>query len=178
MTPKAVVGRSFGAIYVPIDSVFEHPLNYREHDEGAIAHSIEHLGAGEAWRALVVQESSGYVIVGNGQLKAHRLRCDAEVPVLFRNVDDDMALAILLADNWTASRGRNMPAELLAVMRELQDERELFEATGADADDLEALEKEVRDLGEPLDLGPKKKAKPAEVQCPNCGETFKPKGKR
>lgn len=172
-----ITGKSFGAIYVPIDTVTEHPANYREHDEGAIAHSMAHFGG--AWRALVVQESTGYVIVGNGQLKAHRLAGDTEVPVLFKNVDDETALAILLADNWIAGRGRNMPAELLEVMQALAEERELFEATGADADDVEALAKEVADLDEPLDIGGKRKARKkaaVEIECPHCGERFVPKG--
>jgi ParB-like chromosome segregation protein Spo0J len=170
-----MLGRSFGAVYVPIDSVREHPRNFREHDEGIIAHSITELGRGEAWRALVVQKSTGYVLVGNGQLKAHRLRGDAEVPVLYRDVDDDLALAILLADNWIPRRGRDMPSELLDVMRELQTERMLFEAAGADDDDVEALAQEVADLDSPLDLGaskPSRAKRPIRALCPECGHEF------
>jgi ParB-like chromosome segregation protein Spo0J len=170
-----IVGRTFGAIYVPIESVQEHPENYREHDEGLIAESITRLGSGEAWRALVVQGSTGYVLVGNGQLKAHRLRGDREVPVLYRDLDDATARAVMLADNWIPTHGRDLAPELLALMRELQDERELFEATGADADDLAALEREVADLDTPLDLGASqssRKARLVKAVCPECGHKF------
>lgn len=153
------------------DSLTEHPENFREHDVGAIAHSIERWGV---WRALVAQKSTRYVLVGSGELKALRALGESTVPVRWLDVDDDNARAIMLADNWIPSRGRNMPEELLAVMQELREERELFEATGADEDDLDDLLRDIEEADKPLKV---KARKPREqkVECPECGHKFEVK---
>lgn len=155
---------------VGIDTLNEHPENFREHDVGAIAHSIERWGV---WRALVVQQSTRNVLVGNGELKALRGLGHNAAPVRWIDVDDDNARAILLADNWIPSRGRNMPQELLDVMAQLREEREIFEATGADEDDFEALEREVEDLDKPMKLDSRKMVpKLRKITCPECGHKF------
>lgn len=155
---------------VELSSLIEHPENFREHDVGAIAASIERFGV---WRPLVVQRSTRHVLVGNGELKALRSLGHFDGPVHFVEVDDDVARAILLADNWIPGRGRTMPTELLELMQELRDDRELFEATGADMDDLEDLEREVAELDKPLKLDSRRMVrKPKKVECPECGHKF------
>jgi ParB-like chromosome segregation protein Spo0J len=155
---------------VPIDLITRHPANFREHDIGAISESIRRWGV---WRPLVVQKSTGFILVGNGEHEALRdVLKRGTAPVRWIDVDDANALAILLADNWIPSRGRNMPAELLEVMRTLQEERELFESTGADDDDVEKILLELEDeegLGKPLST-PKPRKKTA--TCPECGAKF------
>lgn len=168
---------------VPLDRVTPHPENYRDHDLGAIAHSIKLWGV---WRALVVQKSTGLILVGNGEWKALGMLQPDEwpadlprgmVPVRWLDVDDDNARAILLADNWIPSRGRNMPSELLSLMRELAEDRDLFEAAGIDESDVDAIIREVEDEagdGPPLEAKAKKKPapKPRKVECPECGHKF------
>ena len=155
---------------VELSKIEPHPENYREHDVGAIAHSIKLWGV---WRPMVVQESTNYVIVGNGELKALQALGETVGPVRWMDVDDANARAILLADNWIPSRGRNMPDELLEVMRELREDAELFEATGADDDDVEALERDLADLDKPLKLDVKPKMR--KITCPECSHTFEVK---
>lgn len=151
---------------VPLDTLAEHPENFREHDVGAISESIRRWGV---WRPLVVQESTRFILVGNGESKALRVLGQATAPVRWIDVDDENARAIMLADNWIPSRGRNMPEELLALMQELREESELFEATGADDDDLADLERDLADMEKPLKAsGPK----PRKVECPECGHKW------
>lgn len=154
-----------------------HPRNYRDHDVGAIAESLRRWGP---WRALVVQRSTNYILVGNGEAKAFDALGTKMVPVRFVDVDDQNALAILLADNWIPSRGRNMDPELLTVMQELQEEREIFAAAGVDDDDLEALEREVADLDKPLKLDSRKMTpkRGLKITCPECGHTFETGAKK
>lgn len=156
---------------VPLSKLQLHPRNYRDHDVGAIAESLRRWGP---WRALVVQRSTNFILVGNGEAKAFDLLGTELVPVRWIDVDDQNALAILLADNWIPGRGRNMDPELLEVMQELQEERELFAAAGVDDDDLEALEREVADLDRPLKLDSRKMVakKKLKITCPECGAKF------
>ena len=154
---------------VPLDTLQEHPENFREHDVGAIAESIRRWGV---WRAMVAQESTRCVLVGNGELKALRSMGAQQGPVRWVDVDDDNARAIMLADNWIPSRGRNMPQELRDVMEQLREERELFASTGADDDDIEALERELAELDKPLKLDSRKMVRKTKITCPECGHKF------
>lgn len=156
---------------VPLGDLAEHPENFREHDVGAIMESIRRWGV---WRALVVQRSTSFILVGNGEAKALDALGHERAPVRWIDVDDDNARAIMLADNWIPQRGRNMPEELLDVMRSLREEREIFESTGADDDDVEALERELADLDRPLKLDVKPRAK-RKVTCPECGHKWEMK---
>lgn len=168
------VAETWAVEMVPLRELQLHPRNYRDHDVGAIAESLRRWGP---WRALVVQRSSSYILVGNGEAKAFDLLGTENVPVRWIDVDDQNALAILLADNWIPSRGRNMDPELLEVMQELQEERELFSAAGVDDDDLDALEREVADLDRPLKLDSRKMKPKLQITCPECGHKFE-KGKK
>lgn len=175
---SGVVVERWAVEMVPLDQLHAHPKNFREHDVGAISASIAKWGV---WRALVVQRDTNFVLVGNGELAALRALGHTEAPVRFIDVDEENALAILLADNWIPSRGRNMPEELVEVMRELALDRELFEFTGADDDDLEAVERDLADLDKPLKLDSRKmvaKKKPLKVECPECGHKFEVGGKQ
>ena len=151
---------------VSLGQITPHPENYREHDVGAIMESIRRWGV---WRPLVVQRSTGFILVGNGEYRAIAQMGAPNAPVRWMDVDDANARAILLADNWIPSRGRNMPQELRELMEQLREERELFESTGADDDDIEDLDRELADLEKPL-----KSPKPRKVQatCPECGHKF------
>jgi len=80
----------------PIDSLSEHPANPRVGDMEALGESIRVNGF---YGAVVAQVSTRHVLAGN-----HRLRKDAEqgattIPVLWVDVDDDLALRILVGDN-------------------------------------------------------------------------------
>lgn len=81
---------------VPAQDIHPHPENPRKGDTAAIADMIR----GNGWHGvLVVQRSTGNIIVGN-----HRYRAGLDVgmdtfPVHYVDVNDEQAMRILLADN-------------------------------------------------------------------------------
>jgi ParB-like chromosome segregation protein Spo0J len=124
---------------VPVGSVSPHPRNVNQGDLGAILQSIERNGF---FGALVVQKSTGHVLVGNHRLAAAREMGMEKVPAFFVDVSDEEALRILLADNRTARLGLDDDAALAAVLQELA-QGDGLEGTGYDGDDLDDLLKRL-----------------------------------
>jgi ParB-like chromosome segregation protein Spo0J len=156
---------------VPIDSVQPHPANYREHDLGSIHVSIERFSL---YLPLVVQGSSRWILAGTGRWLALKQAGATEVPVRWLDVDSRTARAILLADNWIPRRARDKDQELLDLMESLrQEDEELFEATGVEDDDIEALAREIEEADTPLKLDSRKMVRQKKkVACPECGHKF------
>lgn len=112
--------------YVPRHPVAElelHPRNPRRGSVGAIEALIEANGF---HGALLVQRSTGFVLVGNHRLQAARDAGLSELPVFLVDADDDEALRILLGDNRAGDLGTYddeilapLLAELLATDRSL-----------------------------------------------------------
>lgn len=146
--------------WVEIDQVTNHPDNPRDGDVGAIITSI---GQNGWYGALVVQRSTGHVLVGNHRLKAVSQLGWAQVPVIYLDVDDRRARNIMLADNKVsdvASYHEDVLAELLAAAAADGD----LLATGYDEDDLSKLMSPEF----PEELMEEK----PEKTCPNCGHSL------
>lgn len=172
-TPEVV--QTWGADLVDIDSVQPHPANFRDHDVGAIAASIARWGV---WRAIVVQRSTGYILVGNGEWKALQSLHARKVPVRYVDVDDVNAEAILLADNWIPRRGRDDTAAMLQIMVDVHDDEDLMNAIGIDDDDLNDLTRRLDAEDEPLSVSEPRSRKSREpITCPSCGHRWTPGGK-
>jgi ParB-like chromosome segregation protein Spo0J len=154
---------------VPIEEIRPHPRNYREHDLGSIEHFSLYL-------PVVVQRSTGFIVAGTGRWIVETQRGSTEIPVRWLDIDDREAWAILLADNFIPRRARDMDQELLDLMVALRaEDAELFEATGVEDEDVEALERELAEADKPLRLSePKPKPKKRPVTCAACGERFTP----
>ena len=133
-TPSSINHRLDPA--VPIADLTLHPKNPREGDIGAIHGSLEANGF---YGVIVVQESTGYVLVGNHRLQAARAAGMDTVPVAFVDVDDELALRILLADNRTAELATNNDAGLAKILQDLQQTGDALDGTGYDSDDLDQL---------------------------------------
>jgi ParB-like chromosome segregation protein Spo0J len=161
---------------VPIDDVQPHPENYREWDVGAIAVSIERLGY---FAPVVVQRSTGFIVAGSGRWTALKALGRTEVPVRFMDWSDTEARSAMLADNFIPRRARDMDQELLDLMVALRrEDEELWQATGVEDEDVEALERELAEADKPLKLSdPRPKPKKRPVVCPACGERFTPEAK-
>jgi ParB-like chromosome segregation protein Spo0J len=87
---------------VPLDQLEEHPDNPRRGDVDAIAAAI----AANGWHgALIAQRSTSRVLAGNHRLRAARLLGMDTVPVLWLDVDDEVAQRILVADNRATDLG-------------------------------------------------------------------------
>lgn len=103
----------------------EHPDNPNIGDTEIIDESINANGW---YGALTVQRSTGYILKGNHSFRTARNKGAFEIPVLWRDVDDETAKRILLADNETAKRSQYDEAKLEAVLAGL----ESLEGTGFD----------------------------------------------
>ncbi len=111
---------------VPIATLTPHPRNPRRGNVNAIAESITRFGQ---FKPLTVQRSTGHVLAGNHTLAALRGLGHDTVPVIYLDVDDDTALAILLADNRTSDLGGYDEKELARI---LNDARNALDGTGYD----------------------------------------------
>ncbi len=127
--------------YVPDVSVHDvqpHPRNPRVGRTDLIEESIEVNGF---YGALVVQESTGYVLAGNHRLLAARNAGEETVPVFYLDVDDIEAKRLMLADNRTADLAGYLDDELASLLGQLAASQAGLAGTGfADSDLAELLE--------------------------------------
>lgn len=103
----------------------EHPKNPNRGDTEIIDESITVNGW---YGALTVQRSTGYILAGNHSFRTARNKGAKEIPVLWRDVDDETALRILLSDNETAKRSAYDEAQLEELLAGL----DTLEGTGFD----------------------------------------------
>lgn len=104
---------------VAVDRIQEHPQNPRKGVVEAIEDSIDENGW---YGAVVVQKSTGYILAGNHRYRAAVKKGAKEIPVIYRDVDDETAIRILLADNKTAELGgydEELLSELLSGLETL-----------------------------------------------------------
>lgn len=125
---------------VDVKLLKRHPRNPNQGDYGAIAESIETNGF---FGALVVQRSTGRVLVGNHRLQVAQDQGIAELPVLYVDVDDERALRILLADNRTARLGHDALDLLGDLLVELAMSEDGLAGTGYNGDDLDDVLREL-----------------------------------
>ena len=138
-----------------------HPRNPRRGDLEAIAESIQHNG----WfGVLVVQRSTGYILVGNHRYQAGRLggahfgigadddddRTPFEpitsFPSMVIDVDDRTALRILLADNRASDVATYDVERLIATLDELRGADDLEDPLVGSLFDDEAADDLLRSL--------------------------------
>ncbi len=128
VTPAALVVE-----LVPIDNVHEHPRNPRKGSVEAIRESLRNH---EQYLPIAVQRSTGFAVRGNHTLKAARAEGYTHINVVYRDVDDDEALRILLNDNWTSDQGTYDQAELADLLASLGGD---FTGVGYGQSDLDAM---------------------------------------
>jgi len=127
------------------DALREHPQNPRRGDVEAIDESIRVSGW---YGAIVAQRSTGYILAGNHRFRAAVARGATEIPVIWRDVGDEAAVRILLADNKTADLGGYDEETLTALL----DGLETLEGTGYGRDAVQEAEEE--DAAEETDEEP------------------------
>ncbi len=177
--------------YTALADLKRHPRNPKDHDLGAISRSVNRFGF---TAPVIVDERTGYLAAGHGridtlaQLKAQGKEPPANVqtdkagewlvPVI-RGVafnSDAEIEAYLVADNRLTELGGWNEPELAALLQDLHEQdTALLEATGYDADDLQALLFELNPSFSPIsedDVARLDQKKP--VVCPHCGQEFVP----
>jgi len=101
---------------VPVSEITEHPDNVNIGHVESIKESIRVNGF---YAPVLVQASTGYILVGN-----HRFRAACElglvtIPAIFMDVDDAQAMRLMLADNRTARLGHDDLTALEAALTQL-----------------------------------------------------------
>lgn len=135
------------------DVIREHPENPNRGDELVVAESIDYNGW---YGAVTVQKSTGYILAGNTRYREAKKLGYKELPVIWKDVDDEQAMRIMLADNQTARRADPDEEKLTAILQSLPD----LGGTGYDSA-LSPLERDIEsgkvDLadGRPRDLTPR-----------------------
>lgn len=115
---------------VPVTAVSLHPENAKVGDVPAIAKSI---ARNDFYGALVVQRSTGHILVGNHRWLAAKAENLGEVPVIYVDVDDDQARRIMVADNRTSDLGTFDMEKLSALLESFDGD---LDGTGYSLDDL------------------------------------------
>jgi hypothetical protein len=117
---------------VPIDSIQPHPRNVHEAPAAPLAESILENGF---YGSIIVQQSTGYILVGKHRWKEAVAAGASKIPVTFIDVDDERGIKIMLADNRTGQLGADDPGQLASVLQDLGD----LAGTGFSDGDLQAL---------------------------------------
>lgn len=125
---------------VPIDSVRPHPQNPRTGDTAIIRDSIEVNGW---YGAIVVQESTGYILAGNHRYKAALQNGATMIPSIRIAVTDDEAVRIMLADNRASDVATYDDKLLSSILEELSIAPLGLQGTGFDENTLEELLREI-----------------------------------
>jgi ParB-like chromosome segregation protein Spo0J len=107
------------------DPLKEHPQNPNVGDTEIIDESINVNGW---YGAVIAQRSTGYILKGNHSYRVAKNKGAKEIPVIWKDVDDETALKILLSDNETAKRSEYDEAKLEELLAGL----ETLEGTGFD----------------------------------------------
>lgn len=129
---------------VPVNSLSAHPANAREGDIGALSRVMTDIGF---YGAVIVQESTRYILAGAHRTKAVLAAGAATIPVIFVDVDDIVARKILAADNRMSDLASNDQAALVQLLHSISSDTGTLEGTGYDDEDLDALVRNVeRDM--------------------------------
>lgn len=104
----------------PIDDIQPHPRNPNKGDSAAIRESLDENGF---YGAVIVQRSTGYILIGNHRWAEEKAAGATEIPRIYLDVDDKRALKIMLADNATR-QGASIEEKILAdILKDLPDGR-------------------------------------------------------
>lgn len=152
-----------------IDEFTEHPDNPRHGDEKAIGDSL--LANGQ-YRPIVVQQSTGHIVVGNHTRRAAKTLGWSKIAAVVQPMTDEQARRIMLADNRTSDLGTYDTEALTRELKKLP----ALDGTGFDQLALEGLLAELPSSNVPVEP----QAPPSfgtidpdsletDHECPKCG---------
>lgn len=120
----------------PLGKLQPHPENPNVANVAILEESLDSHGF---YGALIVQESTGFVLAGNHRLAALKAKGAEKVPVLVLDVDDEEALRILRVDNESTRQGSNNQARLRVILERLSETGRGLLGTGHTKKGLESL---------------------------------------
>ncbi len=100
------------------DVIREHPQNPNVGDDEVVDESI---GVNGWYGVVTVQKSTGYILAGNTRYRVAMARGMKALPVTWKDVSDEEALRIMLADNQTARRANPDEEKISAILQGLPD---------------------------------------------------------
>lgn len=140
-----------------------HPKNPNKGDVEEIKKLIEHNGF---YGVLIVQESTGYILIGNHRFIAGCELGIEEFPVVYLDVDEDAAMRIMLSDNrsrdiasydekilahdllsLSVKQGSSQPGSIVGTGFSDFDISHLLRDIGGPQGEAEELDKEVKGRG-------------------------------
>jgi ParB-like chromosome segregation protein Spo0J len=134
---------------VSVHTLEQHPENPNNGDIDALVESIRTNGF---YQPIVVQLSSRHIIAGNHRYVAALRIGMAEVPVVWRDVDNEAAKRIMLADNRVAELAYRDEAQLADLMESLFATDAGLTGTGYMASDMHDLLALIHDPLSPEDF--------------------------
>lgn len=141
ISPMKRVTQEYHGQY-PIADLQVHPENAKKGAQEEIDDSVEQNGF---YGTVLVQRSTGYIVVGNHRYRTAIAKGAETIPVLLADLTDEQARRIMLADNRTSDLGTYDNAKLLDLIQKVQGEAADSETetslvgTGYDATSVEAL---------------------------------------
>ena len=99
-----------------ISDLKQHPNNPRRGNVEAIKQSIEASGF---FGAIIVQQSTGFILAGNHRAQAAEAAGIKKIPVIEIDCDDATAMRILLSDNQAAETGEWDVSALLESIKDI-----------------------------------------------------------
>jgi ParB-like chromosome segregation protein Spo0J len=125
---------------VSIDELEPHPANPRQGDVGLVSQLIRENGW---YGSLLVQRSTRHILVGNHRYKAAKALGITELPVEYRDCDDDVALRILLGDNGSSDAAAYDEPLLASLLQHLTHTPNGLTGTAKTGDDLDDLLRQI-----------------------------------
>lgn len=134
---------------VPIDSLIPLPNNYHHGDVAAVAASYQEFGQRKPITTQIDSDGKQYITTGNTQWKAAKSLGWTHIAAEAYNEDRKKAVAWALADNRTAELGYNDEDALAEFLSEIEEDLDLFNATGYDLLDYEQILEDVGEFEQP-----------------------------
>ncbi len=118
--PDHTVSLHSDVVMVKAELLQEHPENPRLGNEDILEESIREHGF---YGSLVVQKSTGYILIGNHRFRVGRNAFSMpEFPVVYLDIPDEQAKKILLMDNRSSDFGDYDEHVLLKLIQEIAEE--------------------------------------------------------
>lgn len=135
MTETSKLGH-LEVLYALTNEIEPHPENANVGDVELIKESIRINGL---YTPVVVQSTTGYILVGNHRFRAAKEMGYEQVPVIYLDVDDEEAKRIMVVDNRSTRLGHDDETALAALLEQIGESETGLLGTGYNHAELQTL---------------------------------------